>query len=71
MDFVEYITVEGDRWDLIAYRHYGDPWAFEGILRANPDIPIRPRLPGGLRVLVPVVDVETRTDSLPPWKGGT
>ena len=67
-DFIEVITNDGDRWDLIAYRVYGDAWAFEPIIVANPDIPIRPRLPGGLRILVPVREVTVETADLPPWK---
>lgn len=70
--FIELITTPNDRWDLIAYRVYNDPWAFERIIAANPDIPIRPTLPGGLRILVPVI---TRVEAgaldeseLPPWK---
>lgn len=68
--YVEIVTLEGDRWDLIAYRAYGDPYAFERIIAANPHLPIRPVLPGGLVVRVPVVEAQT-TSGLPPWKAGT
>lgn len=70
--FIEIITIEGDRWDLIAWRAYGDVNAQERIIRANPDIPIRSRLPGGLRVLVPVISRAeaglTDESTLPPWR---
>lgn len=69
--FVEYVTKEGDRWDLIAWRMYGDPYAYEPIIAANPDIPIRPVLEAGLRVLVPVRDqAKVAEADLPPWKRG-
>ena len=70
--FVEFVTLEGDRWDAIAYRMYGDPFAFERIIRANPDIPNRPVLPGGLRILVPVITREEAglvdETAVPPWR---
>jgi phage tail protein X len=67
--FVEYITRDGDRWDLIAEAAYGDPWAFGPIIEANPDVPIRPVLPGGLRLLLPVREqAPTPAAELPPWK---
>ena len=70
MQHVVIITRDGDRWDLIADRMYGDPWAFEPIIVANPDVPIRPVLPGGLRVLVPVRPAPS-VGGLPPWKRTT
>lgn len=69
-EYVEYVTQDGDRWDLIAYRMYGDALAFEPIVVANPHVPIRPTLPGGLRLLVPVRDDAELAD-VPPWKRGT
>jgi phage tail protein X len=66
---VEYVTREGDRWDLIAWRMYGDPWAFEVILAANPQIPIRPVLRGGVHLVVPVrAQAVVDETNLPPWK---
>lgn len=64
---VEYVTAEGDRWDLIAWRMYGDAYAFEEIVKANPHVPVRPVLPSGLRLLVPLRPRPT-VGGLPPWK---
>lgn len=67
--FLEYVTVDGDRWDLIAYRMYGDPYAFEPIIAANPDVAIRPVLVGGIRLLIPLREPTTiAAADLPPWK---
>lgn len=66
--YVELVTLEGDRWDLIAYRAYGDPYAYERIIVANPELPIVPVLPAGLRVRVPVLDAPKVSTGLPPWK---
>lgn len=68
----EHITTEGERWDAIAWRYYGDPLAYEVIIQANPQAPITPQLPGGLALAVPVIDPPTLlpTHDLPPWKQG-
>jgi phage tail protein X len=69
--FLEHITGDGERWDLLAWRYYGDPYGYERIIRANPDLPIIPVLPGGVRVLIPVLDPPVTTVAapagLPPW----
>lgn len=68
-DYIEYRTKAGDRWDLIAYDHYGDAMAYERIVTANPDVPIRPTLDGGIILKIPVIDDQPATPgSLPPWK---
>ena len=67
--FVEYVTREGDRWDLVAYRMYGDAYAYEPIIVANPDVPIRPTIASGLRLLIPLRDLAlVDASSVPPWK---
>ena len=33
---MRYITKDGDRWDLIAYRLYGDPYVYDALLLYNP-----------------------------------
>lgn len=70
MKYYEYITKEGDRWDLIAYEFYGDATMYEPIIVANPDVPILPILPSGLKLLIPEMDFKDLIPSLelPPWK---
>jgi phage tail protein X len=69
MEFYEYITKDGDRWDTIAYEYYGDATLYESIISANPDIPITPVLKSGLKITVLVIDIQTSTtEDLPPWK---
>ncbi|HXS18935.1 MAG TPA: tail protein X [Polyangiaceae bacterium] len=72
-EYVRYTTSDGDRWDSIAQAHYGDPWAFGPIIAANPRVPIRPVLSGGIELLIPVRPAESTTadvSQLPPWKRG-
>lgn len=68
-EFYEYITKDGDRWDLIAYDYYGDATLYESIITANSDIPITPILPSGLKLQIPVRDeIEQIQFELPPWR---
>lgn len=68
--YLEHLTVEGERWDLLAWRYYRDALAYERILAANPDVPVYPILPGGIMLLIPVVEVQTTApkEKMPPWK---
>lgn len=66
---IPYVTRDGDRWDLIAWDHYGDATAIEPIIAANPQVPIIPVLPGGLLLEIPVLaDPAPTITDLPPWK---
>jgi phage tail protein X len=67
--YVRYTTVEGDRWDTIAFKAYGDPLRITPLVEANPHIPKSPVLPSGLKMNVPLMDVQTvNSNLLPPWK---
>lgn len=68
MRYYEYITKEGDRWDLIAYEFYGDPYMYEPIVVANPEVSLVPVLPSGIKLKVPVIDLKETIEELPPWK---
>lgn len=66
--YLEHITREGERWDQIAARYYGNALAYEGIIAANPAVPIVTNLPGGLTILVPIIEENaTPLQDLPPW----
>lgn len=67
---VTHRVVAGERWDHLAARYYGDALAYEGIIRANPDVPINAFPPPGTVLDIPVLDAPPRSDprSLPPWK---
>ena len=55
MDRLVHVTSEGERWDTLAWRYYGDVSEVERIITANPHMPITPVLPGGVRIFIPVV----------------
>jgi len=67
---LEYITKDGDRWDLIAYRMYGDPYLYPVLLSANPELRALTLLPGGKKVKVPILYVpeEGEEEVNPPWQ---
>lgn len=65
--YIEVTTIDDDRWDLIAWRVYGDPFLYEPIIVANPSVPIRPVLPGGLVLRVPL-RAAPPVGGAPPWK---
>ena len=74
-DYFEHVTIEGERWDLLAYRFYGDAHKQTIIVAANralflDDLSVPPLiLPRGLRLKIPVITQKaSNADLLPPWK---
>lgn len=71
-EFVEHITVDGERWDLLAALYLGDPYGYERILLANRDVEWAPELEGGIRLIIPLpapADAVAIDDpGLPPWR---
>ena len=67
--FLTHISSSGERWDLLAWKYYGDPSLFGPIVLANPNVPIEPVLEAGLTLLIPVLQKSGITSAnLPPWK---
>ncbi|EPZ9322169.1 tail protein X [Salmonella enterica subsp. enterica] len=67
--WLEHITTEGERWDNLAFRYYGDPMGYERIIVANPHVAITPVLASGLRLRIPVISAALVHDvnEVPPW----
>lgn len=66
--FIEHITTEGERWDLLAFRYYADVQQMGMLIEHNPHIPITPVFPSGLRVRIPLIAQPVSTQELPPWR---
>ena len=73
--YLEHRTIDGDRWDLLAYQYYGDASKQSVLLDANRSLFIDPIvvppliLKSGITLIVPVLDDQEVDDStLPPWK---
>ncbi|WP_440217257.1 tail protein X [Chromobacterium piscinae] len=65
--FLNHITREGERWDQIAWRYYGDALAYEQIIAANPHAPLGVALPAGLTLSIPVIEQVDLAEELPLW----
>jgi phage tail protein X len=74
-DYIEHEAKEGERFDQLAYRYYGDANRTGIIIEANralfaPEQPLPAILSHGLKLRVPVVEEAVSEDDLPPWKRG-
>lgn len=70
-DTIQYTVLDGERWDTIAYKAYGDATLTKPIIEANPDVLITDRLTAGTVLNIPVMDSDdilTDQELLPPWK---
>lgn len=67
-EFIAHITATGERWDLLAWRFYGDPTEYSSIIMANPAVPIEPVFEAGIKIAIPIVTATATPASLPPWK---
>lgn len=70
---IEHVTQAGERWDLLAWRYYGNPMDYGRIIEANPALDISSTLPSGIKVLIPVLPAGAaaqalQAEELPPWK---
>ena len=70
MEYIEHITLDGDRWDQIATLYYGDASRISPLAEANEHLGLLPVLPGGLPVRVPILEDDNNLlpEELPPWK---
>lgn len=67
MMFLVHVTTEGERWDQLAWRYYGDAHRYLPIVEANPHVPITAALPAGLTLAIPILEPEPAAEDLPPW----
>ena len=69
--FLTHRTKAGDRWDLLAHEYYGDAFAVDVLLEANPGHAGLAALPSGLALRVPLVearDVKPEQRGATPWR---
>jgi phage tail protein X len=71
MDIAEYVVKQGDRWDTVALKAYGDASLVNVIIEANPSVVISAVLDTGVRLIIPILeegDIKIDSELLPPWK---
>mgnify|MGYP002855566330 CR=1 FL=1 len=64
-----YRTIQGDTWDIIAYREYkniGAERLLHCLIDANPEHVGTVIFPAGVVLNVPDIDIP-KSDTLPPW----
>ena len=63
-----YTTMQGDAWDAIAYRLWGEERLFMELIKANPEHLDTVLFPAGVVLTVPDRPVKTVPLELPPWR---
>jgi phage tail protein X len=62
-----YTTIQGDTWDMIAWKVYHREICMSDLLAANPDIIATTVFSQGVNIKCPDIEAPT-TDILPPWR---
>lgn len=63
-----YTTIQGDKWDSIAYKLYGDTKFTDVLISANFQYRMIYIFSAGIVLNVPEVEERVSVDDLPPWK---
>ena len=67
-----HVTTAGERWDLLAWRYYGDATDYSTIIMANPDVAIEAVFEGGISIAIPIQQPSAAASTnLPPWRLST
>lgn len=70
--YIVHVTRAGERWDLLAWRYYGDAARFNPMIMANPLVPIEPVFEAGILIEVPILSASNlQSTDLPPWKSSS
>ncbi len=65
----EYVTVQGDMWDIIAKKTMGSEYYMTDLIDANPEHREIVIFPANVRLVIPEVSTP-ESKNLPPWKRG-
>lgn len=63
----QYITIQGDTWDIIAKRVYGDEKKLDILMRNNMDLLQYVIFPAGVTVSIPEIS-STEYQDWPAWR---
>jgi len=61
------VTIQGDTWDIVAKRVWGNEKLMDTLIEANPSQRHRMVFPAGCVLTVPDVSVGSSVD-VPPWR---
>lgn len=62
-----YTSIQGDTWDMIAYKVYGEESAMVQLIEANSDLANIAIFPSGVQITCPTIAPEA-SHILPPWR---
>ena len=62
-----YTTIQGDTWDAVSFRVFGDERFMSRIMHQNPEHIGVSVFPAGVVLFIPEIDTAEIGDSLPPW----
>ncbi|MCX4322317.1 MAG: LysM domain-containing protein [Lachnospiraceae bacterium] len=68
ISYYEYITQEGDTFDLLALDMYNDERLAHYIIEYNPDYSDVIVFEGGALLKLPVVEAAETSETIPPWR---
>ena len=63
-----YVTHQGEAWDAIAFRLWGQERFFMELVKANPQYRDVILFPAGVELAVPSRPENLRQPELPPWR---
>lgn len=66
-DYLEYTTITGDTFDIIALDAYDDEFKAHKIIQANPSYAKVLVFEAGVKLKIPILEEESN-ERLPPWK---
>jgi phage tail protein X len=68
-NYMEYVTVEGDTWDSIAFEFYTEEKLASVIVQANSQYADILIFDAGIILRIPVIDEDEETPgTAPPWR---
>lgn len=68
--YEDYITEEGDTFDILAFKNYTDEKMSSYIIQANLDYANTLIFEQGITLSIPILDMTETPESLPPWRRG-
>jgi hypothetical protein len=67
--YIQHITRQDERWDLLAWNYYGDPTLYGPIIQANPNVPIYGAFDAGIILQIPILQKASDvSNDTPPWE---
>ena len=66
-EYFEYITTQGDTFDILALDAYNDSFKSSLIIQANPQYANVLVFDAGVKLKIPIISTEPAS-TLPPWK---